>query len=234
MGRLPNASRKVRRKLDKFLLNLADEKKRELEAHDKVKPLEVQKPTADPSKQQVLDEIARQIEARQARRAMLAAEVKERDVEIKTAALRQAVAERVLGRLQNFEAQYEKFIAEARQDCIELRLSARDLVKVAIDNDTPTKILAEAKAAAEAGKVSKAALEEEGLGLQSEIDVLARETGARQTFCTRTTCSNLRLGTNSAQRSSETKTKPGALTIFKGTERPTDPASTANPTEGRP
>ncbi len=161
-----------------FLLNLADEKKRELEAHDKAKPPELQKPTADPSKQQELEEIGKKIELRQARRMAIATDVKQQDVEIKTAALRQAVAERVLGRLRNFEAEYEKFVAEATADCIELKLSPRDLVKVVIDRETPTQILAEAKAAAEAGRTSKAILEEEDLGLQSEIDALTLQLDA--------------------------------------------------------
>jgi len=161
-----------------LLLNLADERRRELEAHDKVKPTEVQKPTADPSKQQQLEEIAKQIEARQASRIALAAEIKQRDVDIKTAALRQAVAERVLDRLRNFEAQYEKFIAEATPDCIELKVSPRSLVRTEIDTDTPAKILAEAKAAVETGRSSKATLEEEAKGVQDAIDALTQQLDA--------------------------------------------------------
>ena len=161
-----------------LLLNLVDEKRRELEAHDKVKPAEVQKPAADPSKQQQLEEIAKQIEAKQARRVNLAVEARQKELEIKIAALREAVAERLLGRLRNFEAQYEKFIGEATPDCIELKLSPRALVKVEIDKDTPTKIVAEAKAAAEAGRTLKVALEEESKGLQDDIDALTQQLDA--------------------------------------------------------
>lgn len=161
-----------------LLLKLVDEKKRELEAHEKVKPSEVQKPTTDPSKRQQLDEIAKQMEEKQARRTDIAAEIKQKDVDIKTAALRQAIAERVLGRLRNFEAQYEKFITDATPDCIELNLRPRALVKAEIDKDTPAAILAEAKAAAGAGRNSKAALEAENKGLQDGIDLLAQQLDA--------------------------------------------------------
>ena len=170
--------RKGSKEARQLLLNLGDEKRRELEAHEKVKPTEVQKPAADPSKQQQLEQIAKQIEAKQVRRTALAAEMKQKEVEIKTAALRQAVAERVLGRLRNFEALYEKFITEATPDCIELNLSARALVNVEIDKDTPTKIIAEAKAAAEVGRKSKAALEEESKGVQDDIDALTQQLDA--------------------------------------------------------
>jgi hypothetical protein len=104
--------------------------------------------------------------------------MKQKDVEIKTVALRQAVAERLLGRLRNFESQYEKFVAEATPDCIELNLSPRALVKVEIDKGTPTTILAEAKGAVEAGRKSKTALEEENKGLQDEVDVLTQRLDA--------------------------------------------------------
>jgi hypothetical protein len=143
-----------------------------------VKPNEVQKPAADPSKQQELEKIAQQIEAKQAQRTALAAEMKQKDVEIRAASLRQAIAERILGRLRNFEAQYDKFVMEATADCNELNLSARALVKVQIDKDTPTKILAEAKAVIEAERKSKAALEEESKGLQVAIDALTQELDA--------------------------------------------------------
>jgi ABC-type lipoprotein export system ATPase subunit len=161
-----------------LLLNLADEKRRELEAHEKAKPTEVQKPAADASKQRQLEEIARQIEAKQAKRAALAVDLKKKEVEIRLFALRQAVAERILGRLRNFEAQYEKFVTDATPDCIELGLMARALVKIEMDKSTPTKILAEAKDAAEAGKTSKAISEEESKGLQDEIEVLTQQLDA--------------------------------------------------------
>jgi AAA15 family ATPase/GTPase len=170
--------RKASKEARQLLLNLVDEKRRELEAHEKVKPAEVQKPAADPSKQQQLQEIAQQIEAKQARRTALTIETKQKEAEIKTAGLRQAIAERLLGRLRNFEAQYEKFIAEATSDCIELKLSPRTLVRVEIDRNTPTKILTEAKAAAETGKTYRAALEEENKGLQDYIDTLTQQLDA--------------------------------------------------------
>jgi len=161
-----------------LLLNLVDEKKRELDAHDKIKPAEIPKPAADPSKQQQLEEIAKQIEAKQARRTELAAEVKLKESEIKAAALRQAVSERLIGRLRNFEAQYEKFIADATPDCIELQLSPRAIAKVEIDKATPEKIFVDATAAVERGRAARTGLDEENKGLQDDIDTLAQQLDA--------------------------------------------------------
>jgi ABC-type lipoprotein export system ATPase subunit len=161
-----------------LLLKLVDEKRREFEAHEKVKPTEVQKPAADPSKQQQLEEIAKQIEAKQTRKAAVALEMKQIEAASKVAALQQAIAERVLGRLSNFEAQYEKFITEATPDCIELNLSPRALVKVEIDMETPAKILGAKKAAVDATRNAKIALQEENIGLHDDIDTLTQQLDA--------------------------------------------------------
>jgi ABC-type lipoprotein export system ATPase subunit len=161
-----------------LLLNLVDEKKRELEAHEKAKPTEIPKPATDPENRRHLEDIAKQIEAKQVRRSTITTEVKKCEAEMKTAALRQAVSERVLGRLRNFEAQYDKFVADATADCIELSLSARALVKVEIDKTSLTKILDEARTAAEASRKSKTELEEENKGLQEDIDQLTQQLDA--------------------------------------------------------
>jgi predicted ATPase len=170
--------RKSSKENHQLLLNLADEKRRELEAHDNARPTEVQKPTADPSKQQELEEIAKQIEATQTQRTSVAAKVQLAEAAIKSAALRQAIAERILGRMRNFESQYEKFVTDSTPDCIELGLSARALVKFEIDKDTPTKILNAAKASVEDGRQSQLALDEENRGLQDGIDALTLKLDA--------------------------------------------------------
>jgi hypothetical protein len=136
---LIDLQRKASVEARQLLLNLAEEKTRELEAHENAKPSEVQKPAADPAKQQELEAIAGQISERQQRRSAIAEAVKGLDNEIKSAILRQAVAERVLGRLRNFEAQYENFIREATADCIELQLSPRSLIKIEIDKEKTSK-----------------------------------------------------------------------------------------------
>jgi hypothetical protein len=166
---LADLERRGSQEARQLLLNLADEKRRELEAHDKVKPDEVQKPAADPSKEQMLEEIAVQIASKQDQRTAAAAAIKQKDVDIRAASLRQAVADRILGRLRNFEAQYEKFVTDATPDSIELKLSPRALVRIVIDKDTPMRLLSEAKAGAEAGRSSKATLEAESKGLLASL-----------------------------------------------------------------
>lgn len=161
-----------------LLLNLADEKERELESHDKARPSEVLKPATDASKQQEFERLAGEIEVKQLRIRGILEETKQAEQQLKSAALRQAVADRVLGRLRNFEAQYETFVKEATPDCIELQVSARSLVKVEIDKKTPTKTLEEASAAVEGAKKSKQALLEERMQLRGDIDALTEQLDA--------------------------------------------------------
>lgn len=175
---IADLERKGSQEARQLLLNLADEKRRELEAHDKARPEEVQKPAADPNKQQLLEQIAAQIAAKQAQKVAAATGIKEKEAEARAASLRQAVADRILGRLRNFETQYQQFVADATPDCVELRLSPRALVRVEIDKDTPSKIFAEAKAAAEAARSSKTGLDEESKGIQDEIDLLTQQLDA--------------------------------------------------------
>lgn len=161
-----------------LLLNLVEEKRRELDAHEKAKPAEVQKPAADPLRQQEFESLGKEIQTRQERISAARDAIKQKEREIKSAALRAAVAERVLGRLRNFEAQYESFVAEATADCIELGLSARSLVKVEIDKGTPTGVLTEARATGENARRLKQGLSDELKGLQGEIDTLTEHLDA--------------------------------------------------------
>lgn len=168
----------IGRELPQLLLKLVDEKNRELDAHEAARPAEITKPAADPAKQKELEEIGNQIEAKQAQRGSLASGIKQQEALIKAAALRQAVAERILGRLRNFEAQYEKFVVEATADAIELNLSPRALAKVEIDRGTPTDILNDAKAEIETARQTRARLEDEDKGLREQVDRLSQQLDA--------------------------------------------------------
>lgn len=109
-----------------------------------------------------MEELARQIEEKQTRRNAIAAEVKILDAEITAASLKTAVAERILGRLRNFESAYERFIADAASDCNEVQLNPKELVRLQIDKDTPSRLLVEARQAADNSQASKSSLEAEG------------------------------------------------------------------------
>jgi hypothetical protein len=161
-----------------YLLNLEDEKRRELEAHDKLRPLEIIKPAADPSKQKQLEEIAANIQMKQNEKATLGADLKQRDSEVKVSAFRQAVAQRVCDRLRNFAAQYEKFISEATSDCIELKLSPTSLVKIEFDHLTPAAALEEASVAGETARSARINIKDQMAALQAEIEELTQRLDA--------------------------------------------------------
>jgi ABC-type lipoprotein export system ATPase subunit len=161
-----------------LLLNLIDEKKRELEAHEKAIPAAIRKPAADPLKQQELEKIAKEIEKQQSERAALAAQAKQKGAEIRAAAKRQAVATRILGRLRNFASSYETFIADATADCIELNLSPRNLVAMTIDSETPDRIRSEAKTAEDNARGAQEAMERQASTLQTSIEELTQQLDA--------------------------------------------------------
>ena len=160
------------------LLSLLELKTRELAAHDNIAPAVVQKPTADPSKQQDLEDIASQIERQQSDRSALAGEASQKDAEIKSLARKQAVATRVIGRLHNFAASYETFLADAAADCVELDLSPGDLVKVTIDHETPEKIRSDAQAAEISGRVVRTAMEQHLAELLTTVQDLTQKMDA--------------------------------------------------------
>src|SRR5258708_1995603 len=100
------------------------------------------------------------------------------DVERGAATIRQAVAERLVGRLNNFESEYAAFVADATADCAELGLDPRALIKIEIDRETPTKLLNDARAMAEERRTLKTDIETKQVNLQAEIDNLTQQLDA--------------------------------------------------------
>jgi hypothetical protein len=161
-----------------LLLKLVGEKTRELEAHEKIKPVDVQRPEADPAKREQLEEISTKAERLRSEKAGLSDQLKLVDVEHGAATLRQAVAERLLGRLNNFESEYATFVAEATADCAELGLDPRALLKIQIDRQTPTTIRNDAQAMAVERRTLKTDIETKQVNLQVEIDNLTQQLDA--------------------------------------------------------
>lgn len=160
------------------LTGLFNEKMRELEAHDKAKPLKIEKPESDPATQAQMQVIADSLEKQRDSNDQLANDLKQTDAQNRSAQLRSAVAERVLGRLRNFQLLYNKFLAEAAADCTELGLSANNLVKIQVDAQTPTTIRDEARAAINSGEAQRASLEIALAGGRQKIDELTRQLDA--------------------------------------------------------
>ncbi len=122
------------------LTGLFDAKMRELEAHDKAKPTEIKPPAEDSARQEEIRAVSEEIQAKRGLRTQRQGELSQEGLRHRAQELRKAVAERVLGRLRNFRMQYERFLTEAAPDCGELGLKPEDLVKVEIDNATPTSL----------------------------------------------------------------------------------------------
>jgi ABC-type lipoprotein export system ATPase subunit len=161
-----------------LLLQLVGEKTRELEAHEKTRPVEVQRPETDPAKQVEFRGIAEKIEQMRSEKASISNELKQKEADQKSSALRQAIADRILSRLDNFESQYETFVEEALADCKALGLDPRDLVKIEFYRQTPTQIRLEAQAAGEASRVARSGFEARQAGLQNDIEALTQQLDA--------------------------------------------------------
>lgn len=157
------------REARQMLLGLLDDKRRELDAHDGIKPSEVPQPASDPATQREFEEVAKNIQHKQAERAEIAEEIKRHDTEIKASALRQAVAERVLARVRNFQKQFDSFVLDATPDCIELKIRITELVRLDVDVARPSSIAAEAAAAAEDARQAKQDLSNRDISLRNEI-----------------------------------------------------------------
>jgi hypothetical protein len=136
------------------------------------------KPAADPSKQKELESIATNIQDKQTAKTTLSGELKQTDALIKIATFRHAVVQRISGRLRNFQSQYDKFISEATPDCIELKISARDLIKIEFDNETPARILEETRFAGDAARSVRTEIQNQISNLQGEIEDLTQQMDA--------------------------------------------------------
>ncbi len=152
-----------------YLLNLLDEKRRELDAHDKAKPAEVPKPAADENTQVSLGKIASSIQEHGAKRTQLESETKQLDLDVASAVLRQARANSFLQRVENFTTLYEAFVTAATPDCIELKLRARDVVKIELNLRGPKDVLESAKSDEAAAQSRSDLALEESAAAKAEI-----------------------------------------------------------------
>jgi ABC-type lipoprotein export system ATPase subunit len=123
-------------KARQLLLNLHDQKQRELTAHDVTKPSAIPKPETDPKTQAVLEEIAGKIESLKQGRTTRSTTQRTLVAERKTATLRLAVANRVLAKLKNFDSQYKSFLSDLVSDCLELGLNPKKLAELKLDFKT--------------------------------------------------------------------------------------------------
>jgi len=169
---------KSSKEAEQLLLILYGAKKHELDVHDKSKPQEVRRPDADPQKQSELQAIAAGIGEKQKRRADLATEIKDIDKRQRKALLDQAVADRVLARIRNFQRQYDTFISESELDCQQLSLDPRKLVTLQVDLSPLTEISSQAKRSAEEAAAAKDEAQRETADLKTAIEDLTAQLDA--------------------------------------------------------
>jgi hypothetical protein len=118
-----------------LLLNLLDQKTRELEAHENTKPAEVKQPTLDAAAQSEMQTLSVKISDLQAEKAELQNRVSIFQQDEKDARRTAAVAKRVLARTNNFVSQYQSFRAENEADSAELAVPTDDLVHVTVSTE---------------------------------------------------------------------------------------------------
>ncbi|MCZ6777158.1 MAG: DNA repair protein [Ignavibacteria bacterium] len=124
------AQPEYRQKLD----NLLAQKRHELEAYEKSKPVEVPKPETDPVGQREISEVTGAIETARNNLA-------EYDNQIAVSSQQQAehvqlvsIVDKLIARLENLERQVQTFVAESQSDFDAVGLSLDSILKISIDN----------------------------------------------------------------------------------------------------
>ncbi|MGF6457236.1 TrlF family AAA-like ATPase [Pseudomonas frederiksbergensis] len=118
-----------RRHLDALLVS----KKRELEAHDLLKPLLQPEPSEDPANNEFTKETAERIQSLQHVIQTVDLEIETAATTIREATQRRVIGERLLGKISNLELQIAAVENDSQQDAKDLELDWGDLVKVEIN-----------------------------------------------------------------------------------------------------
>ncbi len=114
------------------LENLLAQKRHELEAHVKSKPVEVAKPETDPLKQREISEAAAAIETARNDLAECERQIAVMSEERANHIHLISIADRLLARLENLEHQFQTFVAESRADFEALGLSLDSILKFSV------------------------------------------------------------------------------------------------------
>jgi ABC-type lipoprotein export system ATPase subunit len=108
------------------------EKNRELDAHAATRPVEVQKPDADPAALQHSKAATEELEKQQAELKALETELTALRASDAMAAKKRSTAEKLIGKLKNLERHVEEFLREAKPELDELNLTADDVVTLQV------------------------------------------------------------------------------------------------------
>lgn len=161
-----------------LLLNLKASKERELEAHDKLKPVEVLKPEADPAQQAAMEAIGQQIAEANKKRDALQEAVRTSDGVKKTASAQVASAARIAQLLQNFRSTHQTLLRNLENDCKVLGIAPATLVTVTFNQSPVTEITTAANELLVEHDAKIAEANSELKALKESINVLTQQLDA--------------------------------------------------------
>lgn len=127
-----------------ILNNKLSEKLRELETHDKTKPVEIKPPGADPKSQEKIASTLRTIEEKQTELDTLTTKIAELKNELSSEVRREVLAKKVLEQLANLSKQFEKLVIEINENAKELGLHVESIVELRINDKEARRALKDA------------------------------------------------------------------------------------------
>jgi ABC-type lipoprotein export system ATPase subunit/predicted metal-dependent phosphoesterase TrpH len=149
-----------------------DEKRRELEALNTIRPSAPLLPSSDESARQQADETSAALSEKRSRLVAGAETIKVIDLSIRASVTRRTRASLLVQSLDNFRAAYDSFLLSATPNCLELDVSPNELVNVVFDYAKLNNILEDSSAVETQQRQLREATEREGRSLQDEIDQL--------------------------------------------------------------
>jgi predicted ATPase len=116
-------------------------KRQDLRAHNENKPAKVEQPgSADATQKAAYDSIALQLQNERKILNSIDEEIVKQSNAQKTLTEKIAIAKKVEGRIDNFEAEYERLVRETRPDLQKIGLDIKIIAKVTIDKTTLTQV----------------------------------------------------------------------------------------------
>lgn len=117
----------------KSLENQLQAKQSELDAHIRSRPPEVPQPQTDPGSQELITKLSSDINSRKRELDALVQQIREAETEQRELATKVLTAETVLGKLRNFERQFESFRRDSEGGLAQLGLKLDDVAQVTLN-----------------------------------------------------------------------------------------------------
>jgi ABC-type lipoprotein export system ATPase subunit len=163
----------------KELIEKINRRKLELEAHDKAKPDAAPDPSTAGSAPAQDAALLKELNAAEGSKTALIAEIAEYAEALRVAERRNAVANRLLEKIDNFEKEFDVFKASLKEYAEELGLTPDELVSLTITRNKPQGIR---DSAAKASKAAKDALDMSGPhGLRKQLEAIEAKIVELQT-----------------------------------------------------